>query len=683
MQTDGTVNTPDKRYLAFSSENGAIEDTIVSTGNVVTYSLTDVVEVGSWEEMQALFALDTIREYSFIRLTGTMWINRYLGSDGVDVSRVHMNGAATGVSGIRTDGSKTVSLRDDVMAANLGQDWYELFFDEIPAAGSYPGKELEGTLVAMYTGGNNYYYQLTVLDESWVQLSEYDNADVVLEVADAFYRQGTQIQYDQTQSRRNIDASPEDATAYRTLYMDCSSFVNATYKEAFGVNVMDSTKMPSTANYTSYAVSGLGTQEDVIGYWVNADYTSAEQIAAVLAQVRGQLQVGDVLVYRHGQTSGSSGHVYIYLGEDTFIHCTGSSYYYADTPPGSYDKGTTAEKTGGAVQLIAADDIFVDTTHTRYLFKVTDSDSVFDFALLRPLARGLTPTEGSQARMRLRGVDLEKTVDAGPYGAVEVGDNLTYTVTLTNGSSQDQTRVTVSEVLGSGLTFLSGSEGVTASGQTISWTGDVAAGSTVTVSYTVQVGSDAGSVIESSGMLVGGVGINDLTNTVSSYTDAALTAVADQADSYASAGEAFADPIALVRVLYPGVVDGYATVQDALSDLIDTTNKTCSTDTAIASMLVPDLYGGLDIKSGFTKDNRRIRLVTEDHLEVGDVILAEYGDESVVFVYTGEGTLVTIDSTGGVCSTVTITGDAFSCENILVTLIAYDRFAVLRPSMVG
>lgn len=680
VDVDGTVNTPNKRYLDFSAENGEIGSTIVSSGNEISYSLDNVVTVGSWEELQALFAIGTINEYTYVEINGPIWFNRYSGSDGVSVSRIHLNENATGVSGIRPDGTRTVSLRDNVMAANLGPDWSSLFFDQIPDSGNYPGTKLKGKLIALYTGGNNYYFQLTVLDASWVDLAEFDNDEILTEVAYAYYRQGTQIQYDQTQSRRNLNPSPEDATAQNPLYLDCSSYVNAVYQEAFAVNVLPSAKTPSTANYTAYALENLGTAEDVIGYWVNADYTTAEQISGILSQVRGLLQVGDLLVYRHGETEGSSGHVYVYVGDDTFLHCTGSSYYYADTPSDSYDKGTTVEKTGGAIQLISADDIFVNTSHTRYLFKVTASDSVYNFSLLRPMARGLTPTAESKARMRIAGLNVEKRVDIGEYNAVTLGDSITYTLTLENTTAQDLTDITLSETLPGNVTYISGSDGIAVSGQELTWSGTVSANSTVTLTYTVT--ADSGSLIQTEGATLGGVGINGLTNTVSGYAAGELSQVAAEAKSLT--GGTFSDPIQMAITAYENALGTsifqYTTALEVLNDVIDSDNATANTDGALAGMLVPHLYGGLDIKKGFPTDGDRSRLILEEYLAVGDIIVAEYDGISHVFLYIGDGTLLQASSTGD-CALVTISGDEFTSTNILVTLLAYDRYAILRPSM--
>lgn len=668
IHSDGTANTPNKRYLEFSPENGRIQSTLVSVGNAVSYALDSAVKVSSWEQMQALFTVGAIAEYTFVEFTGELLVNRYDGSDGIGVSRMHLNGDATGISGIRTDGKRTVSLRDNVMERNLGRDWERLMFSQMPDTGSYPGCALSGRLVALYTGANGYYYQLTVLDPGWIDLQDYDNYDVVTEVAYAFHRQGNQIQYDQTQSRRNLNPSPEDATAANTLYMDCSSYVNGVYYEAFGENVLPydlQTMRPSTAAFTDYARENPGAV-DVIGYWENGDYTTATAINDVLEEVRSQLRVGDLLVYRHGQTEGSSGHVYIYVGEDTFLHCTGSSFVYGDTPSESCDKATADEKTIGAVQTISAQAIFVDTSDKRYLFKVTDSDSVYNFSLLRPLARGLLPTEESKKRMSIRGVDLEKQFSK---SAVCLGDTLTCTLTLTNYSDIRQT-VLLEETLSQNVSYAGGMP--ICVGDRLRWRGGIPAGGSVVVSYTLTV--EGGGLVESRTSL-NGVTASGPAATVSGYSEERLQTVAAQAQR--CVGRTFADPMDLAAELYPETDFGGTTAMAVLSAVIDKKNDTCLDH----PLLVPNLYGGLDIKNGFVYDNQRTRLVRQENLAVGDVIVAEYDGICDVFLYCGDGLLVQASSTAP-CTQVTSSGNIYAADDILVTLTAYDRFAVLRPSRI-
>lgn len=679
LQTDNTVNTPNKRYLSFSDENGEQQTTVVSTGNEIRYALDNVITVSSHEQLQSLFAVGNIPSYSYVRLEGPIYVNRYTGSDGVSVSRVHMNEAATNVSGIRCDGSRTVSFRDNVTAANLGANWNELFFETLPAEGQYPGTRLSGSVTAVYTGGNNYYFQLTVLEEDWVQLQEYDPVEALTETANAYFRQGTQIQYDQTNRRRNLNVTPEAATAGTTVYLDCSSYVNAVYRCAFGVNVMDSEEVPSTAKFAEYCA--LGETADVIGYWVNADYTTEAQIQSVLAQVRDQLQVGDVLVYRHGTEAEPAGHVLLYVGDDLFLHCTGSSYLYGATPAESRDRATVDEKTVGAIQQLTLADVFTHKTSCRYLFKATAEDTVTCFGLIRPMNRGLTLTQQAKDRLRFRGLDAELTVDAGQYAGVTVGETLTYTLALTNPSNQQLSEVPVCITVPAEVSLLS-AEGMTLNGSALCWSGKVAANSAVTLSWSVRV--DSGSRIATEGT-VGSITLNTLINTVSAYTDTQLNEVAAKASALALSS--FSDPLAMANEAYTAalgntVFAGY-TAKSVLDQLIDKTNDTCRTDEALSGLVVPNLYGGLDIKNGFITDLQRTRLVTEDDLEIGDVIVAEYDNIYEVFLYAGQGKLLKVSSTNGTCVAVTSTGAAWSGTNVFATFIAYDRFAVLRPSLLG
>ena len=99
------------------------------------------------------------------------------------------------------------------------------------------------------------------------------------------------------------------------------------------------------------------------------------------------------------------------------------------------------------------------------------------------------------------------------------------------------------------------------------------------------------------------------------------------------------------------------------------------------NMFVENLYGGYDIRYGFMYDNQRTRKVLENNLSVGDIIIAEWGEtpEIHVFVYLSDSTLLYISSSDGVCCYKTISDNELN--NILVTLLAYDRYAVLRPTM--
>ena len=67
----------------------------------------------------------------------------------------------------------------------------------------------------------------------------------LLAVAMAYFNRGNKIQYDQrcmdrkliTTPRRDKYVSPEDATSQRTIFLDCSSFINVVFWETFGYEI--------------------------------------------------------------------------------------------------------------------------------------------------------------------------------------------------------------------------------------------------------------------------------------------------------------------------------------------------------------------------------------------------------------------------------------------------------------
>ena len=135
----------------------------------------------------------------------------------------------------------------------------------------------------------------------------YDYDSIVIELAKAFDRQGAQIPYDQLIGRRSLFATPEDATAQKTLFLDCSSYLNSIYRVAFGVNLLpyevDEVSC-STLNYDTYAKEN-GENVDVVGYWENSEWSTADDRTRIAEWINANLRIGDVIVYRHGVSAGT------------------------------------------------------------------------------------------------------------------------------------------------------------------------------------------------------------------------------------------------------------------------------------------------------------------------------------------------------------------------------------------
>ena len=521
-------NTQNKTYLVFDENNSAaIEDTILSRGNAVSYQLSDAVTIDSWNAMKEFFDAATLEAYTYVHFKGDMWFNTYCkAADGVPLHRLSMRELAGKLAAIKPDGARAVGIRQNALEANLPTAM-ATHFDELVGDTGFPGKHAKVDFYAVVSATNNVNFQLTILDYSWLNAKDAKieintPEDVVREVGLAFQRQGTQIYYDQRY--RDENPSPENATAQQRLFLDCSSFVNAVYYEAFGVNIQRvpiTERSPQTGNYASYAKENLGKSADIIGYWETDDYPTRDAQRELLTSVLSMLKVGDVLDYRHGKTSATSGHALLYIGDGMFLHSTGGQATYdSANPEKNEDICNAMEMTHGTVQKIAASALFTDTTSNRYLFRNDKSDKMFHFCVIRPLALGLTATEKTQNRMKLAGVSMEKLISPGVAHTVARGGEITYTMIIQNYSSNSYQNVLLEDTLSEHLTFVSGTEGLSVNGQKLTMALSIGAMERLTVSWTAKVKDTAplGARIESNATALGGVKVFDTVNFVGAYT---------------------------------------------------------------------------------------------------------------------------------------------------------------------
>ncbi len=692
----GNDTTQNKRYLVATEDNPEdIDDTILSRGNRVSYNLDEAVLIEDWNDTIDFFKVSKLQAYTYVHFKGTMYMNTYNSAgDGVILYRPHFNASATGLSGIKPDGTRAVGLRANMLDENLGSTWSD-YFGKYIGSTKYPGTQMEVDFYAVYTATNKYNFQITILESNWLKGDEEavvieTNQDIVTEVAYAYYRQQGQIHYDQ--GLRNSDPSPEDATAQHMLYLDCSSYVNAVYQEAFGVNVMDvprTTMSPNTNNYTIYAKDNLGTLSDVIGYWENANYTTEESRAELLASIRDSLEVGDVIVYRRGSSVAkqSGGHTLLYIGDGLFLHSIGNQYIYdKNEPANSTDYASKAEVSVGTVQLLDANQLF-SSSGGRYLFL----SNVVTISLLRPLNRDLTPTEKTVNRCNIPGVNTEKTVSVGISNSASIGETITYTLNIQNHFANEHTNVIFKEVLADGVTFVSGTSGLTLDGNTLTMALDIHAKESFSITWTVKVNESAkaGDVIQNETSL-GGVDIyNDMLVTVSGYSDAELASVAAIAKEYAAGGKSFSDPIELVKSAYKAALGrdlfDYATAAAIMEELYSTANL--NTDSALNSMIVPNMFGGT-ASGGRSLSDARVRRMYESNLQVGDIIVCLWKSNLRVFIYVGDGQLVMADTLTNSATLLengnedfVVEGSTYYLKSLLGTIVAYEKFVVIRPAM--
>ncbi|MBR2322282.1 MAG: isopeptide-forming domain-containing fimbrial protein [Clostridia bacterium] len=523
--------------------------------------------------------------------------------------------------------------------------------------------------------------------------ANYTEADAITEVAYAFYRQGLQQNFNHTMSRQNINPTPEDATSQHMIFLDCASFVNAVYYETFGENVMyyDTEEMiPDSLNFWNYALENEYSAE-VIGAWKNRDYKNEDARADLLNSIKEQLEPGDVINLRRG----AAGQALLYVGNNTVLHATGNNFYESSRPEVTHE-GQTTQELNGAVQIMTLDELFVKNSSTRYLFYF----NITSFCVLRPMSRNLELTDNTKARMLAKGLDGEKTSNKGVNTALTKGEEVTYTLTLKNHRDLAYKNVEIKDVLDNNLTFVSGSDGVSCNGQTVTFTKEIKSGETLTVSWTAKVKdtTPSGTVIVSDKTTVNGVKQTTIKNSVSGYTASQLTSVANKAKEYASQGKVFENPIDMVESLYKDALNvelfDYENLSDVLSDIIDDEYYMLN-DNSVADMVAPNLYGGQSVTKLYDTDVEIVRLITTQNLSVGDIIIAENDDfvggqlypDRVVYVYVGDMQVVACTTNGttnkGKCLLVTMTNNQYEKEHVLVTIFSYKHYAVLRPSQIA
>ena len=542
--------------------------------------------------------------------------------------------------------------------------------------------------------------------------------EAVLITAQAYLNKKGLLEYDQFNSRRQMFLSPEEATEQSYGYLDCSSYVASVYYNTFGIRLIpEAYGSHSTKNFTKYAKENLGKSADVIGYYETQDYATAEAQKAAMEEIKAMLLPGDIIVYRRGakgkgkdyNDADLTGHAILYMGDNKFSHCTGTSYndggtvakqQYKDDPESGADRATGEEYSGGSVMWLEGSSVLAVGSGSRMLFGEKKSICIYNFSILRPMQQGGTVpvlTEQAEKRMQIPELTCEITSDAGLESAVCVGDTVTYTLKIKNQSNSEVGSVSLKAILPEGVTFVESNTPLAQNGRELTAELSFARYVTKTVSFTVRVnaGTAAGTVLAFQSE-VGGLKMKELRNTVSRYSRETLAAIAAKARECAESGMAFSDPMAFVSHVFSEVLGsdpfGARSAQEVLSEIFEVQSETKSVlkeNGAFASMVAKNLYGGASHASAYSANNDLVRTVRAHNLTEGDVILCRWGGGVRVYVYLGGGALAEIDTLQPTCELkengseewVKVKEDGstyYYQRHLLGSLFAYESYAVLR-----
>ncbi len=540
----------------------------------------------------------------------------------------------------------------------------------------------------------------------------------ILDTAKAFFYRGSYIDYDSigmnyygdsvygqdevymqrnylvTQSTHDIPNgldwlySPEDATRQYHRYFVCSHFVSNVFYEAFvdsnGNHYLLRDGEGNIARITKkmyrLAVEGdsMYNPEVAVDLIINSGQITEEDKQRVL----NELEPGDLIVY----SNSNGGHAGIYVGNGLVYESTHSKYNVSE-------KKDSKDTTVGRRNV----ETFINI-NLKYL------------AILRPLneikKQGYQISSDTLKRMEYPDLMVEKIASTEQYDSVNPGDQITYSIILTNKSkTEDYSGIKVTDNIPSNTEFVSiDSLGTNKSGA-LSWNVSVGKEKSVTLKYTVKVkNTDSlnGKTISNSNTIVNGIKINIIQTKVNhTLTKEEQTKISNLASNK---GKNYSSTEAFLNEVYPNA--NFKSVGEMV-EMFFTSSKTNITkvkygekknnktvyqlkklnsiDSSFANMFVDGLWGGFYTigQTKETNDDGRGVYFDSKSFMIGDVlILCDEGYQTDIYVageknlylYLAENKFATVDNG----KLRIIEGDEGA--RLIDSLIAQDAFIVLRPS---
>lgn len=447
----------------------------------------------------------------------------------------------------------------------------------------------------------------------------------------------------------------------------------------FFMDALEYAVAPHATAATYNRLPNLMDSNNTVYAWESSDFGARVTASEVLAM----LEPGDIVE----SSKNKSFFVYgMYLGDGQF-------FTYENSNAQRYQLTTGEERTeeGGAVKIVDINTVLND-------------ENLQDINCLHVVRFVETPeydrawvTAQAKSRQQYPRMVIDRTVNVGPYATVTTGAELTYTVEITNKGTAAYTALPISETVPEGTEFLK-ADGAIAENGKLTWTLDVAAGETKTISYTVKVTAEAGARIVANGGKVAEIPSNSISTTVGKElitADAAarMTELAGKSAEELTAllGTEGKDALAMARAAYAYILTGNAgtdasrlvrdgsEVYQMFSEGGKNSLKLYTMPTLDATsykelrtMIVDNYYGGYRVHV----DNARDRLseLRCDHLQAGDVLNKVEGQGDEYVIYLGNGKFLqalTADNTMKVVG-----------EEALTTCFktSYEHFTLSRPS---
>ena len=522
----------------------------------------------------------------------------------------------------------------------------------------------------------------------------------------------------------------------------------------------------NTADTTDYDTEFFTYYKDENGnivynnwYDKEADLTDPDAVSVedFFANYEENLRPGDIIV------PDSPGHTLIYIGNGIIMDDNGTKY--------NMETGEDTREMNGSLYHNTFYDRFLNPEKTQFNIEILLGKATNNIVVLRPLnlmliddgdgdpsndrlnpdyelntgllkyvlshdkttevkTSGYGIDEITQTRLQYPAMNIDRTVNITPYGTAAKGDTITYSVKITNNTSNDKYiayRQAGGEAGYAGEAYenlwvvehipantqLHSAPNATVVGDTLRWNITVPAGETVELTYTVTVTGEIGDTIVSGGGWVNNIPSNTITNIIggkklsgdhqSAMASNGITGItatgtdlAEQIYKNATGQDLELPEVqALMDIFYAEYkyqTDyGYYLYYNSsgITRYMYKLNAKAPTleDKLYYDMLVPGYYGGMWCYTDELNGPSRINSLRAEYLEVGDILVymdltpsTDYGKTSqdrvvesyTVLVYLGNSTFASVDQAGN----VTTRNDAIAYTEAL----KHDLFLCLRPS---
>ncbi len=263
---------------------------------------------------------------------------------------------------------------------------------------------------------------------------------------------------------------------------------------------------------------------DTEGNKLEAESVKNNNMMAFVKDYENTMRPGDLYIITYKDKN--SGHTTFFTGNNLTLHCTGGAI---TTDPVKdkveVDGAIKADFDYMMQKFDTCDSIFIGRPLEFLLSESFDDDLGNDVAKI-------TLSDKIKSRIQYPMMNIDRTVDITHFGTAVKGDNLTYTIEISNHTNDEKylewgeiynkgeetyKGINVTEIVPKGTQLVEGSivGGGTDYDGVISWNlPDIAPGEKVTLSYTVKVIAEVGETIVADGGMVDNIPSNSISNTV-------------------------------------------------------------------------------------------------------------------------------------------------------------------------